>query len=743
IGTISRKALLPGLAGSVSKTYDGTADATLTLANYTGLDFISGDDVALSGYANGSYLDKNVGSHKPVGVSGLSLTGRNSGNYRLISPSALGSGIGVITPAPLTVTAKDDSKVYDGNAYAGGNGVTYSGFAGSDDASDLSGSIAYGGTAQGAVNVGGYTLTVSGLSSSNYDISFAPGTLTISAAALDLSITPQAASKIYGDTLSLTQFDASGLAGSDAISGVTLTSPGTVATADAGSYDIAVSNAVFSSGSASNYVIHYHTLTDGLTVTPRAITVTADNLSRIYGAANPGLTWQLTNGSLVNGDTLSGALATVATTTSDVGDYAIAQGTLDAGGNYALSFNSGTLTIDPKTLTLGLTGTVDKTYDGTADATLALANYSGLGFLSGDTVVLSGYANGAYTDKNAGTGKKVSVSGLSLAGSDAGNYELASASVSGNVGVIDPKSLTVTARDDRVTYDGTAYAGGNGVTYAGFVTDENETDLNGTLVYGGAAQGAQDAGTYGITASGLSSANYDIAYAPGTLVIDPKTLTPSLGGVVSKTYDGNADATLALANYTGLGFVAGDTVALSGYANGSYADKNVGTGKKVSVSGLALTGADAGNYVLASNALSAKIGVIDPKTLTPGLTGTVSKTYDGKAEAALALANYSGLGFVAGDNVALSGYAAGAYDDSNAGSGKKVSVAGLSLSGADAGNYSLASTSLSADIGAIDPATLTITPEDADKTAGQSIVLSGYRVNGLVSGDVVTGVALA
>ncbi|WP_164081783.1 MBG domain-containing protein, partial [Stenotrophomonas maltophilia] len=59
-----------------------------------------------------------------------------------------------------------------------------------------------------------------------------------------------------------------------------------------------------------------------LAVTQRAITVTADTLSRTYGDANPALTWQLTSGSLVNGDSLTGSLATPATGTSNVGSYA-------------------------------------------------------------------------------------------------------------------------------------------------------------------------------------------------------------------------------------------------------------------------------------------------------------------------------------------------------------------------------------------------------------------------------------
>jgi hypothetical protein len=65
-----------------------------------------------------------------------------------------------------------------------------------------------------------------------------------------------------------------------------------------------------------------------LTVTPRSITVTADAKSRVYGDANPVLTYQVGGSGLLNGDTLSGALATPAVATSNVGVYGIAQGTL-------------------------------------------------------------------------------------------------------------------------------------------------------------------------------------------------------------------------------------------------------------------------------------------------------------------------------------------------------------------------------------------------------------------------------
>ncbi|WP_163117547.1 MBG domain-containing protein, partial [Acinetobacter baumannii] len=75
-----------------------------------------------------------------------------------------------------------------------------------------------------------------------------------------------------------------------------------------------------------------------LTVTPRAITVTANAASRDYGDANPTFTYGVTTGSLVNGDTLTGALATAATATSDKGTYGIGQGTLAASANYAVTY---------------------------------------------------------------------------------------------------------------------------------------------------------------------------------------------------------------------------------------------------------------------------------------------------------------------------------------------------------------------------------------------------------------------
>ncbi|TCT01108.1 MBG domain-containing protein, partial [Aquabacter spiritensis] len=91
----------------------------------------------------------------------------------------------------------------------------------------------------------------------------------------------------------------------------------------------------------------------GLSVTQRALTVTAVGQSRAYGDDNPPLTYVVGGAGLVNGDSLAGALATAAGAASNVGGYAITQGTLAASSNYAITaFAPGTLTVTARPLTV-------------------------------------------------------------------------------------------------------------------------------------------------------------------------------------------------------------------------------------------------------------------------------------------------------------------------------------------------------------------------------------------------------
>ncbi|HEY5582705.1 MAG TPA: filamentous hemagglutinin N-terminal domain-containing protein, partial [Rhodoferax sp.] len=91
--------------------------------------------------------------------------------------------------------------------------------------------------------------------------------------------------------------------------------------------------------------------------------------------------------------------------------------------------------ITPSLIT-GVTA-VSKTYNGTAAASLASDNYATSGALDGDTVLLNNPTSGLYNDKNVGTGKSVTASGLSIASATNGTatvygYQLADTSASGN-----------------------------------------------------------------------------------------------------------------------------------------------------------------------------------------------------------------------------------------------------------------------------------------------------------------------
>src|SRR6185436_15125873 len=102
--------------------------------------------------------------------------------------------------------------------------------------------------------------------------------------------------------------------------------------------------------------------------------------------------------------------------------------------------------------------------------------------------------------------------------------------------------------------------------------------------------------------------------------------------------------------------------------------------------GLSLSGAQATNYAL-SGTTATTTANITAATLTPAITAT-SKAYDGTSSAVITCTL---TGLVGGDVVACAG--TGSFDSSAVGTGKTVTVNGLSLSGAAASNYALSATS--------------------------------------------------
>ena len=155
-----------------------------------------------------------------------------------------------------------------------------------------------------------------------------------------------------------------------------------------------------------------------LTVNPKPITITAHaGQTKVYGNSDPVSFTYTWSPSLVGSDVISGTMSR--TTGENAGDYAYTLGSLDAGANYTLSVNATPVfTITPKPLTPVITAE-GKCYDGSAAATLTSQTLTGV--ISPDVVTLL-VTSSAFDNANAGTGKTVTASGLTLGGAGALNY---------------------------------------------------------------------------------------------------------------------------------------------------------------------------------------------------------------------------------------------------------------------------------------------------------------------------------
>ena len=285
-----------------SKTYGSTFNYatdcvggcyTTTPATLYNSDAISSVTFTSSGTVNTA----NAGNYTIVPSAATFGTGLAS-NYNITyNTAAATTGVGfTVNTAPLTITPTVQSKTY-------GSTFAYPGSANSPFFTITSGQTYNGDTVTGATfassglvgtaSAGNYDITCStptGTGLTNYTITCATKTNGFTVNPAPLTITPTVQTKVYGSTFI---FGTSGsspyytltpsqLYNSDAISGVTLTSSGTVNTANHGTYDIVPSAAVFSQGVAGNYNITYATLSGGFTVTPKPEAVTLSNLQQSY-----------------------------------------------------------------------------------------------------------------------------------------------------------------------------------------------------------------------------------------------------------------------------------------------------------------------------------------------------------------------------------------------------------------------------------------------------------------------------
>jgi phosphotransferase system IIA component len=446
---------------------------------------------------------------------------------------------------------------------------------------------------------------------------------------------------------------------------------------------VTVSGQTLGGGSAGNYTLTEPTATANITT--KGLTVTGITANNKAYDGNTSATLNVGGAALVGkvgteDVTLNSASATGAFADADVGTgkaVYVSGLTISGGdiGNYSLTQPTATANITPAGLTVAGVEAESKVYDGTTNATLIVSNAVLVGVLSGDTVSLdTTNATGAFADKNVGTGKTVTVSGLALLGPDAGKYTLTQPTTNADITAVALTVTGVTANSKPYDGNNTATLGGTAALSAGVVGSEDVT-LGGTPA---ATFDTKNVGTAkpvtvtGFALAGADIGNYTLSQPAGLAAdITQAVLTVTGLGAQNKVYDGTTAATLT--GTAGLAGVFGsDDVSLSGTASGAFADANVGTGKTVTISGLSLTGGDAGNYSLTA---PTAVADITGAGTTTALVSSVNPSAPGSNVTFTATVS-SGVGTPEGDVVFL---ASGAPFSTNALAGGVAAASTMAL----------------------------------------------------------------
>lgn len=426
------------------------------------------------------------------------------------------------------------------------------------------------------------------------------------------TITAESLTKTYGTTVTPGYTVAidlqDGIAGAfrgdtlaDVLAGTpVVASPGAAERANVGTYSVSVVESSVSSN--SGYRLEF---VDGqIVVTPKALAGIFTANDKVYdGTVAATGTITGVTGILAGDDVVITGTGVFSDKNAGAGKTVQATGAMLTGaqaGNYTITVTGAdTATISPLAVTATV-GPISKTYDGTTTASPALITINGV--LAGDDLGTSG-GQFAYDDKNAGIGKTIRITGITVTGADAGNYLVTIPTTV--LGDILRKALTLDVSVNGKVYDGSTSATGQVDAINGAVgTDEV---LIEDAVFAFADKNAGDAKAVSLAASlgGADAANYMLVL-PSNLEanIARKLLTINVN-VAGKVYDGTTAATGSVGGLTGV--VTGDIVDVVGTGSYTFADPNAGTGKAVAVSGLDIGGADAANYTVQIGSASGDI----------------------------------------------------------------------------------------------------------------------------------------
>ena len=441
----------------------------------------------------------------PVGTYAIVVKQGTVKNYNV----TFANGTLTVTKAPLTVSAGNYTKK-QGDPMPEFK-ASYQGFKNNETEDVLTKKPVITTTATKSSAPGSYPVTVSGAEAQNYDISYQPGTLTITKADAVI-ITARSYSRVYGDNNPTLEYELQG-AQLDGVPEITCEA---TKGSPVGTYAIVVKQ-----GTVKNYNVTFANGT--LTVTKAPLTISAGNYTKKQGDPMPALK-AVYNGFKNNENeevlTKKPVITTTATKSSAPGSYPVTVSGAEA-QNYDISYQPGTLAITK------------------ADAVIITArSYSRV---YGDNNPTFEYeVQGAQLDGvpeitcEATKGSPVGTYAIVVKQGTVKNYNVTFAN----------GTLTVTKAPLTVSAGNYTKKQGGPMpefkaSYQGFKNNETEDVLTKKPVITTTATESSAPGSYPVTVSGAEAQNYDISYQPGTLSVTEADAVIISAKSYSRTYGDN------------------------------------------------------------------------------------------------------------------------------------------------------------------------------------------------------------
>lgn len=512
-----------------------------------------------------------------------------------------------------------------------------------------------------------------------------------------ITVTAGAKTKQFGEADPSLTFTFSGsLIGTDTFTGTLSRDSGQII----GTYAINQNSLALS----SNYTLVYSSA--NLTITPRLITVTASAKTKIYGDADPLLTYSLTSGTLATGDNFTGNLQRAPGV--DVGTYLIDSGTVTVNSNYTITYVSANLTITKKTLTV----TADNKTKRTTDADPAFTYSITSGALVGSDLMSGALARPDLSN----TAGSYSIETGTVTVANLGNYNFNV--IAGALTITDKVIPTLYWPSPSSIVYGTLLSG----TQLNAEARDGGTTLAGTCLYSPALSAKLAVGTHtlSVTCTPSDSTTYSAVSGTVTIEVTGKPITIK-AEAKSKVY-GDSDPILTETITVG-SLDSGDS--LSG-ALTRTAGENVGL--------YAINQGSRGNVNYQITYISETLTVT-----AINLTVVVSapnKQYDRDTDTDLSIGTLTGVisadsGFVTIDASKITGL----FTSATAGNSKSINLTINSgvLTGSKQGNYIL--NTPANPTANITKAPATVTASNRTVVAGNALTAVTYVVTGLAAGD--------